>query len=59
MGRPLSQDPRLHRVCVRLTNSELEEVEAYAERHGMNKGDVLRRGIQLQLEVEEKEKTKK
>lgn len=53
-GRPVSEDPRAYKISARLTASELENFEAYARRQGLTNVEVIKRGIQLQIDAENK-----
>ena len=53
-GRPVSEDPRAYKISARLTASELENFEAYARRQGLTNAEVIKRGIQLQIDAENK-----
>lgn len=53
-GRPIAEDPRAYKISARLTAKELEKFEAYARRQGISNAEVIKRGIWLQIESEEK-----
>ena len=54
-GRPVAEDPRAYKISARLTAKELEEFEAYAKRHNLSNAEVIKRGIQMQLDQEKQE----
>ena len=51
MGRPKSDDPKLHQVTVRFSDSEMDRLVAYCGKFRMNKAQVLMKGFE---ELEEK-----
>ncbi|MDD6070306.1 MAG: hypothetical protein PUC12_05735 [Clostridiales bacterium] len=51
-GRPVAEDPRAYKISARLTAKEFEEFEAYAKRHDLTNAEVIKRGIQMQLDQE-------
>lgn len=55
-GRPFAKDPRAYKISARLTASELEEFEAYARKHNLTNAQVIKNGIQMQLELDRKQK---
>lgn len=55
-GRPVAEDPRAYKISARLTASELEEFEAYARKHNLTNAQVIKNGIQMQLELDRKQK---
>lgn len=54
-GRPVAEDPRAYKISARLTASELEEFEAYAKKHNLTNAQVIKNGIKLQIEFDQKE----
>lgn len=44
-GRPPSKDPKRNNTRIRLTDSENEKLEYCAQKTGMTKADVIRKGI--------------
>ena len=54
-GRPVAEDPRAYKISARLTASELEEFEAYAKKHNPTNAQVIKNGIKLQIELDQKE----
>ena len=54
-GRPVAEDPRAYKISARLTASELEEFEAYAKKHNLTHAQVIKNGIKLQIELDQKE----
>lgn len=46
-GRPPSKDPKRNDTRIRLTDAEREKLEFCAEKTGMTKADIIRRGIDL------------
>ena len=49
-GRPKSDDPIKYQVTVRLTKSQMEQLEAYCEQKGLSKGEAVRIGVQKLLD---------
>ena len=49
-GRPKSDDPIKYQVTVRLTKSQMDELEAYCEEKGITKGEAVRIGVQKLLD---------
>lgn len=49
-GRPPSKDPKRNDMRIRLTDSEREKLDYCSEVTGMNKSDIIRRGIDLVFE---------
>lgn len=47
MGRPKSDDPMLHKVSVRFTESEYQRLKAYAEKINKSMTEALKDGIEL------------
>ncbi|MCF0127857.1 MAG: CopG family transcriptional regulator [Pseudobutyrivibrio sp.] len=56
MGRPVEPNPRSERVTLRFQKEEYAELNAYAERHGLTKSQVLLEGLKLLIETENKKK---
>lgn len=46
-GRPPSKNPKRNDTRIRLTDSEREQLDFCAEKTGMTKADIIRRGINL------------
>lgn len=44
MGRPKSDDPMNYRFTIRFSNAEQKQLEAYAEKYDLTKGQVLKKG---------------
>ena len=42
MGRPKSDDPMNYRFTIRFSNAEQKQLEAYAEKYDLTKGQVLK-----------------
>jgi len=54
-GRPkVSDDPRMKKITLRVSNEELARYETYAQKHNLSKAEVLRKGFELLLETDEK-----
>lgn len=52
-GRPkVSDDPRMKKITLRVSNEELALYEAYAKKHDLTKVEVLRKGFEMLLEKE-------
>ena len=50
-GRPkVSDDPRMKKITLRVSNEEMARYEAYAEKHNLTKAEVLRKGFEKLLE---------
>lgn len=47
MGRPKSDDPMIHKVSVRFTESEYQRLKAYAEKINKSMTEALKDGIEL------------
>ena len=47
MGRPKSDDPMNYRFTIRFSNAEQKQLEAYAEKYNLTKGQVLKKGLEL------------
>lgn len=55
-GRPkVSDDPRMKKITLRVSNEELALYEAYAMKHNLTKAEVLRKGFEMLLEKEREE----
>ncbi len=46
-GRPISDNPSLHKVSVRLTENEYEQFKKYVETHNLTMTNALKLGIEL------------
>lgn len=46
-GRPISENPSLHKVSVRLTEDEYEQLKKYVETHNLTMTNALKLGIDL------------
>lgn len=44
-GRPKSENPKATRFSIRLDAETERRLEAYCEKHGITKGEAIRRGI--------------
>jgi len=51
-GRPVVEDPKAYKISARLTASELKVFEDYARRNNLTNAEVIKRGIQMQLDQE-------
>lgn len=47
MGRPKKDDPMIHKVSVRFTESEYQRLKAYAEKINKTMTEALKDGIEL------------
>lgn len=47
MGRPPSNNPKIHETRIRMSDKEVEMLEICCQRTGMTKADVIRKGIEL------------
>nr|WP_294485065.1 CopG family transcriptional regulator [uncultured Anaerosporobacter sp.] len=47
MGRPVTGDPSLHKVTVRLTDKEYQRLKAYAEANNQTMTQAMKQGIDL------------
>lgn len=47
VGRPVSDEPSLHRVTVRLTDKEYQKLKVYAEANNQTMTQVMKQGIDL------------
>ena len=47
MGRPKSDDPMNYRFTIRFSNAEQKQLETYAEKYDLTKGQVLKKGLEL------------
>lgn len=45
MGRP-TDNPRLNKISIRLSDDELSMLNGYAEKYGVTKTEVIARGIE-------------
>lgn len=48
-GRPKVENPNNIRTGVRLDAETMKQLEAYCEKHGITKGEAIRKGIHLLL----------
>ena len=51
-----SDNPKDERITIRLQAEEMERLNAYAEKFGVTKSDVLAKGLELLLRQEKEEK---
>lgn len=51
-GRPKTDHPKQARFSIRLDAETEKRLEEYCEKHGVSKGEAIRRGIHLLLEKE-------
>lgn len=54
MGRPTVDDPSLHRVTVRFTESEYQALKKYAETHNQTMTQAMKIGIELLYRTSQK-----
>lgn len=47
MGRPVAEDPKKKIVTMRFTQSQYDELKAYAEQHDMTVTQVLMKGWEV------------
>lgn len=47
MGRPHSDNPKDYNTRIRMTEEERQKLDFCAEKTGMTKADIIRRGIEL------------
>ena len=47
MGRPFSENPRNHKLFIRLTNEENERLEECCSKTAKSKAEIVRYGLQL------------
>ena len=47
MGRPLSDNPRNHKLFIRLTNEENDDLEKCCEIVNKSKAEIVRDGLKL------------
>lgn len=47
MGRPLSDNPRNHKLFIRLTDKENEDLEKCCDITGKSKAELVREGLDL------------
>ena len=52
MGRPLLEEPMVHKVSVRFTEREYQRLKAYAEAINKTMTEALKDGIELLYEKE-------
>ncbi len=55
MGRPKSDTPKQHTLSVRVTDSELQRLQEYADSHGMTITQLLHTGVELLLRTPDAE----
>ena len=55
MGRP-SDDPKLKRLGLRLSDNDLKKLEYCCKQTGLSRAEIVRRGIQKMYEELKKEK---
>ena len=53
-GRPRLDHPNVKRTSVRLNEETMRKLEEYCEKHGITKGEAIRKGIHLLLAQNEK-----
>ena len=53
-GRPRLDNPNVKRTSVRLNEETMRKLEEYCEKHGITKGEAIRKGIHLLLAQNEK-----
>lgn len=46
-GRPPSDDPKVNRITVRLTEQQQKELQQCSDKFGVSKADVVSRGLKL------------
>ena len=51
-GRPKSENPKQARFSIRLDAETEKRLDEYCRKHGITKGEAVRRGIQLILKQE-------
>ena len=49
-GRPKSEDPIKYQITVRLSASQMQELERFCEKSGVTKGEAVRMGVQKLLD---------
>lgn len=54
VGRPKVENPRAETMYLRLTAQEKDTLEKYASKHGLNKTQVVVKGIQALIDADEK-----
>lgn len=52
-GRPRIEDPRSYRVTLRFSKAQQARLEAYCEKHHLNKAQVLMKGFEELLRQDE------
>lgn len=50
-GRPVCDDPSLHKVSVRFTENEYRQLKEYAETHNLTMTNALKVGLKLLYET--------
>lgn len=59
MGRPKSDDPKLHQVTVRFSDAQMKRLIAYCEKFRLNKAQALMNGFEeLERQAEEADQGK-
>lgn len=53
-GRPKLEDPNNVRTSVNLNRATMQRLEEYCRKHGITKGEAIRKGIHLLLAEDEK-----
>lgn len=51
-GRPRLQDPIKCQITVRLKQETMKKLEQYSGKHGITKGEAVRRGVERMLDKE-------
>jgi len=51
-GRPKAENPKAVKYSIRLAADTESKLQSYCEKHGITKGEAIRRGICLLLEQE-------
>lgn len=49
-GRPKVEDPISKQITVRLTASVMKRLEDYCKKHGITKGEAVRKGVEKLLD---------
>lgn len=47
MGRPLTDNPKYHKVTVRMTEGEYQDLKEYAKAHNLTMSEAVKLGIDL------------
>lgn len=53
MGRPRISCPKGHTFSVKIDKVMLNQLEEYCKKHNMNKGEVVRQGLNIVFELDE------